>query len=83
MRFATILVVMTAVSLSLAPIAAQAGTKASDVVTTSRFGTRLSTSVENKNRALPRERWLAILAIIAAGYGVYHVIDSKETSRGS
>jgi hypothetical protein len=39
--------------------------------------------VENKNRALPRERWLAILAIIAAGYGVYHVIDSKETSRGS
>jgi hypothetical protein len=83
MRFAANLVVMSAASLSLAPIAAQAGTKASDAVTTSRFGTRLSTPVEDKNRAMPRERWLAVLAIIAAGYGAYHVIDSKETSRGS
>jgi hypothetical protein len=74
MRFANSLVVMTAASLWLAPIAAQAGTKASAAIATSPgFATRLSIPVEDKNRARPREIWLAVLAVVAAGYGAYDV----------
>lgn len=84
MRFAAALVVITAASLSITPIAARAGTKASEMTAAPpESGTRLSTPVEKKNRAMSQERWLAVLAAIAAGYGAYHVIDTKETSRGS
>jgi hypothetical protein len=84
MRFATNMVVITAVSLSFAPVVAEAGTKASAAIAPPpTFGTRISAPVEKKNKAMPREAWLAALAAIAAGYGAYHVIDNKETSRGS
>lgn len=84
MKFGSFAAGLAAVGFLIAPLAAQAGTKASTVsASLPDFGSRDSTPVGKKNKLKPGETALIVLALGAGGFGLYKAIDNKDTSRGS
>jgi hypothetical protein len=84
MKFGSFAASIAAVGFLVAPLAAQAGTKASAAVAAPvDFGSRASAPVGKKNKLTGGETALLLLALAGGGFGIYKAIDNKDTSRGS
>lgn len=86
MKLKNTLLALSAGAMLVAPVAAQAGTKASastgKIATLSGAGARQSTDVKKKQKAEPGLIVVGALAVGAAGYGLYTAVDD-DTSNGS
>ncbi len=81
MKFSRIASALAAGSLLVAPIAAQAGTRAQSSAvypTTGYAASRSSATVEDENDLKPVQLLLLLLALGAAGYGISRAIDGKS-----
>ncbi|KPH65741.1 hypothetical protein ACLIMP_05680 [Novosphingobium aerophilum] len=84
MKFGSLVAGITAATMVLAPVAAQAGTSASASVVKPVYGSRTTTSVDKKQKATAGAYVLGALALGAAGFGLYKAIDNgNDKSNGS
>lgn len=84
MKFSSLMAGVAAAGLVIAPVAAQAGTKASTAIAApADFGSRSSAAVAKQNKASPALWLVGLLAVGAAGFGLYKLIDDDNKSRGS
>jgi len=82
MKIASLMAAVALAGATLAPVAAQAGTKASAaVVTSADFGSRASAKVARTNKMSDDDKVLTVAAIIAAGLGLYFITRGSH-SRG-
>lgn len=83
MKISNVLSGMAAVALVVAPVAANAGTSAaSSIATAPAYGARASMPVAKKQNMSAGITVLAVVAVAAAGFGIYEAVKDDNKSRG-